>query len=1069
MAILNGTSGDDVINGTADGDTIEGLAGADELQGLGGGDTLRGGDDNDRLWGGEGHDTLEGGGGNDIINDHYGNDLLDGGEGDDHLESLYGGDDILRGGGGNDDIVLDHVEADHVQVDAGADNDRLSFSSYYAADDYVFDMGTGDDSIRVATLIGSVRITLGEGRDIVELSEFFAGSVGQGGSAVVGDFTPGDSGDRVEFLELIARVLPNWDHSLNPFATGHARLLQSGADSLLQLDTDGGGDGYVTVLTFKNVSAAAFTAWNLDGFPTDGTIPAGQTLTGTAGFDILKGAAGADRIEGLEGADVLRGGAGNDVIYGGSGFNQMDGQTGDDVIHGGADGDQIDGGYGTDEIFGGGGSDYITSTRGSDLLDGGDDFDTFFINRGSLTVETVTALGGAGNDRFDLYSYGGSTLIVDGGADSDIVYAHVLAGLAQVTLGTGADRLVLSQFQVGYLAYSGSIVVSDFDPAAGDVLDLDDFASFAFAEWDGSENPFGAGYARLVQNGGDTLLQIDTSGTSTYWRTVVTFQNVAPAAFTAASLSGFAPDGSPPPGQTIVGTPGFDSLQGGGGGDTIDGLDGQDWIEGLGGNDLLRGGLGGDQLFGGTGNDRLEGGDGDDDLDDGSGNDLVFGGEGNDSVNNHRGSDTVDAGAGDDHLSLQRNRSVGDVVAMFAGEGNDTLWLTLYNSAAATIDMGAGDDKVELGPVNGSLSLTLGTGADVVTIPGIAAFYHTGYVELTDFNPAFDSIFMPHFLEAYLEGWDPATNPFATGYARLVQSGADTLVQFDTNGGGDGYSTRLTLLGVHVQTLGAASIGHDVRALFGAGSDETFTFTSPASLAGVTFDGGGGTDRLVLNGQFGSGVAFGPGTFLNMERIELTSAPAGGFNGYDITVANGNLAPNALLTVAGSGLRAGETLVFHGEAATAGRFAVTGGAGDDVIFGGAGNDLLDGGSGADSMRGGTGHDTYVVDNAGDVVEENAGEGSDAVRTSLAVYSLAALPNIEALIGTSASGQTLTGNAASNRIEGAGGNDVIHAWAGGGGDTVLGNGGNDTFFFAAAFTAADTVRGGAGIDTFVIQG
>ncbi|HYG46825.1 MAG TPA: hypothetical protein VD846_02690, partial [Allosphingosinicella sp.] len=71
--------------------------------------------------------------------------------------------------------------------------------------------------------------------------------------------------------------------------------------------------------------------------------------------------------------------------------------------------------------------------------------------------------------------------------------------------------------------------------------------------------------------------------------------------------------------------------------------------------------------------------------------------------------------------------------------------------------------------------------------------------------------------------------------------------------------------------------------------------------------------------------------------------------------------------------------------------SLSGGTGNDQLFGNGGNDLLDGGSGADSMRGGTGHDTYVVDDAGDVVEENAGEGSDAVRTSLAVYSLAALP------------------------------------------------------------------------------
>jgi FG-GAP-like repeat/RTX calcium-binding nonapeptide repeat (4 copies)/FG-GAP repeat len=143
--------------------------------------------------------------------------------------------------------------------------------------------------------------------------------------------------------------------------------------------------------------------------------------------------------------------------------------------------------------------------------------------------------------------------------------------------------------------------------------------------------------------------------------------------------------------------------------------------------------------------------------------------------------------------------------------------------------------------------------------------------------------------------------------------------------------------------------------------------------------------------------------------------------------------------------------------------------GDDELYGNGGNDLLDGGLGADEMRGGLGNDTYVVDDAGDKVVENAGAGTDAVRTGLAVYSLAALANVENIIGISATGQTLTGNSAGNRIAGGAGNDNIHLWVGGGNDTALGNAGNDNFFFGSKLTVADTVRGGAGVDTIVIQG
>jgi len=98
--------------------------------------------------------------------------------------------------------------------------------------------------------------------------------------------------------------------------------------------------------------------------------------------------------------------------------------------------------------------------------------------------------------------------------------------------------------------------------------------------------------------------------------------------------------------------------------------------------------------------------------------------------------------------------------------------------------------------------------------------------------------------------------------------------------------------------------------------------------------------------------------------------------------------------------------------------------------------VIDAGAGADKMVDGAGDDTYIVDNAVDVVTENAVEGMDTVKASVSHVLMLNVENL-VLTGTAAIDGTgnaadnmLTCNDAANLLDGKAGNDTM---AGGLGD------------------------------------
>ncbi len=245
------------------------------------------------------------------------------------------------------------------------------------------------------------------------------------------------------------------------------------------------------------------------------------------------------------------------------------------------------------------------------------------------------------------------------------------------------------------------------------------------------------------------------------------------------------------------------------------------------------------------------------------------------------------------------------------------------------------------------------------------------------------------------------------------------------------------------------------------------------TLTGTDADGGALTFTLIdsAGGRFrianGNQLVVNDGTLLDYDTSQTHSITVQVTDSSGLSyIESFTIALQNVVGVTQTGDGAGNTLTGTGEEDTlnggAGNDTLRGLGGNDTLLGGTGSDTLDGGTGADTMTGGAGNDTYEVDDAGDVVSEAGGGGSDLVRSTLAAYTLGA--NVENLTFAGSGDFAGTGNGAANTITGGGGNDTLLGLAGN--DTLVGGTGNDRL---DGGTGSDDMTGGTGNDTYVVDG
>ncbi|MFP5393718.1 MAG: calcium-binding protein [Gammaproteobacteria bacterium] len=915
--------------------------------------------------------TLAGDDGNNQLFGLDDAEFLDGRAGDDLLVGMRG-DDVLDGGAGND--VLDGGEGNNV---------------------YLFGRGSGHDIIqsfsRSATQVEVIQL----GADLTPQDVQVHRMADDLLIHVVG------SGD-----ELVVRNYFVKQYGVPDSATSWQASPQVLAPSLVEQIRFADGTRWDELAVQKHLHDARPPAMPNDF---DDYITSSWVAEGGAGNDELVGYGDSVALEGGTGNDLLRVAQGSAVMLGGAGDDILRGGAGNDLLDGGAGDDQLDTGSGFDNVLFGRGAGHDTLVRGSEGY-WGETHTTINLAAGILpgavAVELVPGgpqpdlvlrlLGSGDTLRFTLdglertVKFADGTLWnmaelmnqaqrihhtqvgtdmpegLDGSWDNDELIG--LGGDDFLMGGDGDNVLVGGDGNDVLVGFRGS---DTFDGGAGDdTIDLvagNDVLLFGRASGNDQVRHLERDTVLTVVLGDDiaasdlVLLAGPTPG-----ELRVSVRN-APASLTFHDY-GVAYDPTFKP--AVVQFQFANGL-----------VWGSDEI----GRQLYMGTDGPDQLIGGAGNDVLTGKDGDDLLDGREGDDVLNGGRGNDFLYVHSGA---------------------DVLKFSAGDGNDTVDLSWYQSAPATPGSAPGvtlafDATVKPAGVSAAFSgdsqhadLTLRYDGGVITVRGYLEAGQSrvagiAFADGTVWNSEaiarlrFTGTDAPDHIEGgagddLLDGKGGADDLLGNG-------GNDTLLGGDGGDrleGGSGNDTVVggrgddTLFVKDADLLRfTAGDGHDVvdtRGFDPASSAARIVFDASVNSAGVSGTLIGDWQRADLSLRYDGGIIDVIG-FIDQGKqhvgtIEFADGKV--FNAEDLARRPLYGGANRDQLIGGS---ANDLLSGKG-----GDDLLRGGLGSDKLLGGDGNDSLDGEGGNDILEGGRGNDTLVVRSGADLLRFASGDGRDTV-------------------------------------------------------------------------------------------